>query len=273
MTKTEDPATMLNGKDNTFNGKSLSFESSDEAAAFELNTNDQDLFPIITCSSLMTPRAGVWGGGGGGGGSGVGVGHPPPPPFPSPIHRSISRASPTDLRTHSRADSRGSTDLQNGAHMFITPPASAGSDTLVLTPDLPKEEREKRASARERCIALLKEQLSDQTPVDGTHRLEVLTCSKLFEAPPAATPAERSTRGVHDEHVEDYKIDFYHSLPSVRSDAEEAPSVRDVKITSEARGICMYTCTMLTCMYVRVYLLCIHTYTVFFVCMPCTRVC
>ena len=222
--------------------------ASPEQMAFELNTNDQDLFPIITCSSLMTPRAGVWGGGGGGGGSGVGVGHPPPPPFPSPIHRSISRASPTDLRTHSRADSRGSTDLQNGAHMFITPPASAGSDTLVLTPDLPKEEREKRASARERCIALLKEQLSDQVPADGTHRLEVLTCSKLFEAPPAATPAERSTQGVHDEHVEGYEINLYHSVPSVRSDAEEAPSVRDVRITSEARGICMYTCTMHTCM-------------------------
>jgi hypothetical protein len=249
--------------------------ASPEQMAFELNTNDQDLFPIITCSSLMTPRAGVWGGGGGGGGSGVGVGHPPPPPFPSPrdgrrgsIHRTISRASPTpnisrdsstprrldppqltDLRTHSRADSRGSTDLQNGAHMLIAPPASAGSDTLVLTPDLPKEEREKRTSERERCIALLKEQLSEQTPADCAHRLaEVLSCSKLFEAPPAATPAERSTQGVHDEHVEGYEINLYHSVPSVRSDAEEAPSVRDVRITSEARGICMYTCTMHTCM-------------------------
>jgi hypothetical protein len=133
--------------------------------------------------------------------------------------------------------------------MLIAPPASAGSDTLVLTPDLPKEEREKRTSERERCIALLKEQLSEQTPADCAHRLaEVLSCSKLFEAPPAATPAERSTQGVHDEHVEGYEINLYHSVPSVRSDAEEAPSVRDVRITSEARGICMYTCTMHTCM-------------------------
>ena len=304
--KVASPDKMLqNGEDSKSSDKSLAFgspvlqsihgegcpEDYPSSASFEHHLQDHDTFSILTCSSLMQPRVGVWGGGGGGGGSGVGVGHPPPPPFPSPgpatnmRSRSSSRRgsfsttiAPEDLSEHclevagaSLNDS--STDLQNLAHMLSTPLASAGADTLALTPDLPQEERDKRASERERCIALLKEQLTDQPvpPADDNHGLtEVRTCSNIFEVPPAATPVERSTQGVHDEDVVDHDTNLYDSLPLVRSGEDEGPVVCDVRICSDLRGICMSECVdEYACVYVCV--LSMHAHAVLLPVRPCMR--